>query len=236
MSRAEQPLKFARRTRRLRLIPVAVGLGVTLAVAGCGASQTSQTATQVAAVNGAEGGVGVMQIRDAQLQYPKSGDKYEAGSDAQLVLSVVNGGDRPEQLIKVTSPNAASAEISGQAMIPARFAVRGGDDTDDQASKSAGSASASPSAGPSSSESSSASPNPSASASPGSANPSGANPGAAAPSSSAASQVGMIRIVLKGLTQPINPGQKIEVHFFFRNAGEAVLQLPIAAPRTTNQG
>lgn len=210
MSRAEQQLAFARRTRRHRLIPVAVGLGVILAVAGCGASQTSQTATQVAAVNGAAGSAQQMLVRDAQLQFPKSGDKYSAGSDAQLILTIVNGGDRPDQLVKVSSPNAASAEISGQSDIPGRFAVRAGDDTDDQTGSSQ------PGAGQSSSAQPSGSTSPSASAAPG-----------------GSTQVGKIRIVLKGLTQNIVPGQKIAVAFLFRNAGETTLQLPIAAPPTT---
>lgn len=223
MSRAEQPLEFARRTRRLRLIPLAVGLGVTLAVAGCGASQTSQTATQVAAVNGAEGDAGPMQIRDAQLQFPKSGDRYTAGSDAVLVLTIVNGGNRPDQLVKVSSPNATAAEISGQSDIPARFAVHGGDDTDDQSNKSSTSASPSASLSPSDSAAPSAS-----AAAPASAS--------ASPSASPAGQVGKIRIVLKGLTQNINPGQKIEVDFLFRGAGVAQLQLPVGAPRDTSQG
>lgn len=123
VSRAEQQSTSARRSWRPRLIPVAVGLGMALAVTGCGASQFSQTASQVAAVNGAEGNAGQMLIRNAELRFPTSGQKYAAGSDATLELTIVNGGDKADQLLKVSSPNAGGANVSGQSTIPARFAV-----------------------------------------------------------------------------------------------------------------
>ncbi|WP_235877030.1 copper chaperone PCu(A)C [Saccharopolyspora terrae] len=107
---------------RLRLIPAALGLGAVVALAGCSAGQITETDTQVAAVNGGSGDAKQVAVRNATLSFPTEGAFYRAGSSAPLELVLSNEGPN-DKLVQVTSPYAASAQVSGISDLPSRTAL-----------------------------------------------------------------------------------------------------------------
>jgi copper(I)-binding protein len=219
VSRAQQ-----NSTARRRLVPAALGFGLVLALAGCGAGQITQTDTQIAAVNGASGQAGPVGVRNAQLAFPANAARYyPKGSDAPLVASVVNDGSSADRLVSVSSPAAASVNVQGSAALPAGFAVTAAEPAAGQ------SATASPSA-PTSSSAGSPAPSTGTSA-PSAGQPSGASPGAS--TSAGPLPVGKISITLTGLNRDVRPGETIKVTFVFQNAGPVTLDVPIG-PATEN--
>jgi copper(I)-binding protein len=202
-------------------VPAALGLGLAALLAGCGSGQITQTDTQEAAVNGANGTVGAIAIRDAQLAYPAaSHGVYAPGSTAVLVLTIVNTGINDDQLVKITTPAALGVTIDGAADgtkdLPGGFAVHSGTDMDDE------SLSAAPAPATTSSE-----PMPS-----GDSMPSGAP---TATSSAAPVAPAAVRIVLTGIRSynggSLRAGLTIPVTFYFAHAGSVTLtDVPIGAP------
>ena len=118
MSRPQNP-----KVVRQRFASTALGIGAVLTLAGCGASQTSQTADQVSAVNGAQGDARAVAVRDVQLAFPQGDAVYRSGSSAQLQGTVANGGPTDDRLVQVSSPFAASAAVSGKSEIPSRTSL-----------------------------------------------------------------------------------------------------------------
>jgi copper(I)-binding protein len=106
------------------MIALVVTLGTT-GLAGCGSGQITQPDVQESGVNGFEGRVGDILIRDANIAYagPGTGPVYRPGQSAQLDLVLVNQGTQADTLVSVSSPWAASAQIQGDAVIPAGRAV-----------------------------------------------------------------------------------------------------------------
>jgi copper(I)-binding protein len=199
-------------------------------LAGCGAGQISQTATQQAAVNGASGSAGPIAIRDAQLAPPSDPQGvYQPGSTARLIVTIVNTGLSDDTLVKVTSPAVESITIDGSAdgtkVLPGGFAVSSGVDSDDMTGGQAGdTASVVPTTAPETTTSS-------ATVSPGtpseSAKPSG--------SSTAPVPPGKVRIDLVQIKSinggPLRAGMTIPLTFYFAHAGQVTLpQVPIGAP------
>jgi copper(I)-binding protein len=90
-----------------------------LALVGCGAGQITQTDTQVAAVNGTSGDVGpFIALRDVLLPSPAyPAGTYPVGSAVPVVVTIINGGDQPDELVAVTSP-AGQALVLGATQIP----------------------------------------------------------------------------------------------------------------------
>ena len=68
----------------------AAGLVVAATLAGCGAGQVSQVATQEPAVNGTLGNLGPIALRNVHIQAVETGDALEPGSDVALLLAVAN--------------------------------------------------------------------------------------------------------------------------------------------------
>jgi len=101
------------RLARLRLIP-AVGAALALTLAGCAAGQISQTAQQVAAIDGANASAGAVGVRDVRLA-PTEDNSYPAGADVPLRLWVSNTALTPDTLSTVSTPAAATVEIKGAA-------------------------------------------------------------------------------------------------------------------------
>ncbi len=93
-----------------------VGLTAVLALSGCAAGQVSQTADQVAAIDGANVTVGEIGVRNALLQTP-DGPKWAAGSDVALLFWLTNDGTTADTLTQVSTAGAKSVEISGKATI-----------------------------------------------------------------------------------------------------------------------
>jgi copper(I)-binding protein len=227
----------------------ALATGLGLAAAGCSAGQVTQTDTQVAVVNGAEGRAGNITVRDAQLLFPAAHGYYEEGDDAPVMVVIANNGTSPDKLLAVTSDAASEGEITGDSVLEASSAIIGEADEHD-----AGSHATTTTGKPSVSGSPSATTTPSVpgsvsgSAAPtttGSASPSSEHHGTSIsqpptsstklPSSVDPSEPGVVKIVLKGLKEKLRPGETIRVTFLFQNAGEITLDVPIGATSEPRQ-
>ncbi len=90
---------------------------MTLAVSGCAAGQISQTADQVAAIDGANGTVGNIAVLNARLA-PTAREYYPEGSNARILLYVSNNGLSEDTLESVTTSAAGSVKITGDALLP----------------------------------------------------------------------------------------------------------------------
>ncbi len=101
--------RTARLPRRV-LAPtaLAVAAAACLVLSGCAAGQVSQTADQVAAIDGANGTVGDLTVLNARLA-PTDPEGYAAGADARLLLWISNAClTNGDTLTAVTSPAAES--------------------------------------------------------------------------------------------------------------------------------
>jgi copper(I)-binding protein len=212
----------------------ALALGAALVLAGCGAGQITQTATQQAAVNGTHAQVKDIALRDAAVQYPTSGPGYPAGATPALTLTIVNLGTRDDSLVSVTT-EAGQATIAGSKdVVAAHSLVIGPDDAVESTNEVQ---TTSPSAPTSSSGAPTSTSAPTGTSSgtntPGSLT---ASPTSEVPSSGAAAtptvpeKVGQGTVTLPALKQPLWPGQVIKVTFVFQNAGPVTVELPVAAP------
>lgn len=107
---------------RRRMVSVAVlAAGAALVLSGCSAGQISQTATQVAAVNGNQADIDRISLRNVHIVFPATGTAYTntKGGKAVIALSVVNNGETvTDELtsittdlgsVKITPPAGASA-------------------------------------------------------------------------------------------------------------------------------
>lgn len=95
--------------------------GISLLAAGCSAGQITQTDTQVAGVNGGSSNVGTVAVRNAELAFPENVKPaaYLKGSDADVVMSIINTGEQADELQSVTSKSAENVEIKGETSLPA---------------------------------------------------------------------------------------------------------------------
>jgi len=109
-------------TRRGALTRVGLAVGVLLttsALAGCGAGQVSQVATQEPAVNGTVASVGPIALRNVHIQAVETGDATEPGSDVELIFAAINNSpDTSDKLVSVTS-DVGSVALSGNTELPA---------------------------------------------------------------------------------------------------------------------
>jgi len=110
--------RTARRPRRV-LVPTALSLlaAASLVLSGCAAGQYSQTADQVAAIDGANGTIGDIAVLNARLA-PTAREKYPAGSNARLLLWISNDSINPDALSSVSTSAANSVKITGDPAVP----------------------------------------------------------------------------------------------------------------------
>lgn len=118
--------RSVRHPRRL-IFPVAVALAAALTLSGCAAGQISQTADEVAAIDGANATVGVVGVRNALFATP-AGPLWKAGADVPLMFWVTNDGPAIDTLTQISTPAAGSVTISGEAVVPGRTRVEFGAD------------------------------------------------------------------------------------------------------------
>jgi periplasmic copper chaperone A len=99
---------------------IAVCCATATALAGCSAGQITQTDSQVAAVDGANGDVGNnIALRDVLIPFPAGHDgTYPAGSNVPVLLTIINQGTSADELIAVTSPAASQVLVVGTRTIP----------------------------------------------------------------------------------------------------------------------
>jgi copper(I)-binding protein len=221
-----------RSTGPLRKILPAVAVGLlALSIAGCSAGQVTQTDTIEPAVNGNQGNVGDIALRDVVVSYPTSGH-YREGDDAPLTLTIVNIGGTDDELREVSSPAAADVELTGKTALPARTGLQvvvpaqpveetTTTEPSEPASESAPASGTSQTSAPATETSET-------SASPEETTPS--------PTQAAPDDIGAISIVLTGLTKDLPFGKNVPVTFVFAHAGQITLQLPIDTPQHARQG
>ncbi|QBJ97078.1 copper chaperone PCu(A)C [Rhodococcus sp. ABRD24] len=117
-------------TRRVATA-VALAAGATLVLSACGAGQVSQTATQVAAVNGNPASGGDIALRNVHVVYPNSEEySIEPGGTAALAFTAVNLSESKEdRLTGIRTDFAGSvtiSELEGGAVIAPQTALGAG--------------------------------------------------------------------------------------------------------------
>ncbi len=108
--------------RRVRALTAAAALTLGLLVSSCAAGQISQTADEVAAIDGANGGVGEIAVRNVELVTADTGG-YPKGADAPLQLQISNQGLSADTLTQISTPAAGSVAINGPLPLPAQSLV-----------------------------------------------------------------------------------------------------------------
>jgi copper(I)-binding protein len=246
VGRAEQKSRLA--------VVVALASGFALAAAGCSAGQITQTDTQVATVDGASGNVGSIAVRNAQFAFPVSGHEYEPGSEASVVVTIVNNGATADKLLSVTGEGGGAAELGGDVDLEPQTSIGSLFDELDRSSTrstpsvtttSAPSGSSSPSSSSTAPTSGSASSDPSltgsstpssAAGSSSTAGSSSGRPSATASSSATPGKPGKVTIAVK-LAEELRPGHTVKVTFLFEKAGPITLDLPIGSdPKPRPEG
>lgn len=103
-----------RKTRRMASV-VAIAAGATLTLTACGAGQVSQTADQVAAVNGNFAEVGNISLRNVHVVYPQT-EEYSiaAGGKVELGFIAVNNSPADADTLTSISTTAASSITVGE--------------------------------------------------------------------------------------------------------------------------
>ncbi|MCX4093517.1 hypothetical protein [Nocardia sp. alder85J] len=207
----------------------ALAAGAALVLSGCGAGQISQTASQVAAVNGNSANVGKVALRDVRILLPASEEYTNAkGGKAVLAFSAVNsGGSNPDELTSITTdlgtvrltPSnpelpplqalVAAGPQAGHAAAPA--ATPTGVSATPTSTPTAGAAASSTTAAPAT-----------GSGAPAAAHPAGENP---AP----------ILVEITGLTKDVTPGLTYPITFNFKDNGTVLVNVPIDAGASTEQ-
>lgn len=222
-------------TRPLRKLVPAVALGVSalLGIVGCSAGQVAQTAEMEPAVNGNNGQVGTIALRNVQVAFPETGEPYGAGEDAPLLLSIVNSGGEDDELVGVTSP-AGQVELIGNPAIPAGTALQVVL-PDENTSASETTTTTTESSETSETSETSESPETEGSEAPGTETSGSEATSTESPAETEAVAppvVGTMSVVITGLTADLPFGKNVPVTFEFANAGTITIQLPIGAPAT----
>ncbi len=93
------------------LVAAALAMSVALTLTGCAAGQISQTANQVAAIDGGNGQIQKISVLDALFPQAPSNAGYAAGASVPLMFSVSNDGIDIDTLTGVSSPAAAGATL-----------------------------------------------------------------------------------------------------------------------------
>jgi periplasmic copper chaperone A len=112
----------------LRVLLAAGAVVGALALAGCGAGQQAQTSQQVAAVGGASGTAGQVAIRNAEIAYPGTladGPAHEAGGNAVVEMTIVNGAATADRIQSITS-TVGPVQVIGDAALEPQLAVVSG--------------------------------------------------------------------------------------------------------------
>ncbi|HWE89419.1 MAG TPA: hypothetical protein VG317_08140 [Pseudonocardiaceae bacterium] len=227
---------------RRRLLAGLGGLGLVVLLAACGSGQITQTDTQVAGVNGASGNIGPIAVRNAELAFPDNAQGvFQPGSNATLVVTIVNTGITSDELLKITSPAADGVTIDGSPTgtkpLPGSYSISSGVDSDDQGSPVAPGTSSTTGSTGSSTVTSATSPakTGASSTAPSSTGPNSTGPNSTGPSTTAAAAgPGKVAIVLTGLktinNAPLRAGLTVPITFYFANAGQLTLDVPVGAP------
>lgn len=103
-----------------RLNVAAAALITAVALAGCGTGQIAQTTDQAAAVNGTQGSVGELALRDVRIQAAQSsGDYVEPGRTVDLAFVVVNQSSGGDDELTGISTDIGKVTLTGGKKVPA---------------------------------------------------------------------------------------------------------------------
>nr|WP_068022384.1 hypothetical protein [Nocardia mexicana] len=217
-----------RKAPRSAVAVAALAAGAALALSGCGAGQISQTASQVAAVNGNSADVGQVALRDVRILLPQSEQYTNAkGGKAVLAFSAVNAGEsKSDELTSITSDLGTVKITPGSPQLKFQQTIVAGlqpGAAGEQAGHGDEHAAPTSAAAPTSS----------------------AAPTTAAPSSATASSTAHpeghgaaehpaepgkpILVEISGLTQNITPGLTYKVTFNFKENGTVQVDVPVDA-------
>jgi periplasmic copper chaperone A len=108
------PLRFT-----ARIVACCACALTALTLMGCAAGQITQTDRQIAAVDGSYGNVGnAIALRNVFIPYPPTQDgTYPPGATVPVVLTIINQGSSPDELVGVTSPAAGQVIVLGSTQI-----------------------------------------------------------------------------------------------------------------------
>ncbi|SUA75661.1 Uncharacterised protein [Nocardia otitidiscaviarum] len=108
---------------------IALAAGAALALTGCSAGQISQTADQVAAVNGNSADVGKIALRDVRILLPQSAEYDNAkGGKALLAFSAINLGEhQSDTLVSIEAPDLGAVQIDGKVELGPQSTVVAGE-------------------------------------------------------------------------------------------------------------
>ncbi|WP_425303687.1 hypothetical protein [Nocardia wallacei] len=220
--------RAVRKAPRSAVAVAALAAGAALALSGCGAGQISQTASQVAAVNGNSADVGNVALRDVRILLPQSEQYTNAkGGKAVLAFSAVNAGEsKSDELTSITSDlgpvkiTPASPQLKFQQTVVAGLTAEHAAEQAEHGDQHAAPTTAAPtgSAAPTTAAPSSAT------ASTAAHQPEG--PGAA---EHPAEPGKPILVEITGLTQDVTPGLTYKVTFNFKENGTVQVDVPVDA-------
>jgi hypothetical protein len=231
----------SRNSRRPAAIAIAGVFAIAPLVSACAAGQHPQSAKPTQLAEGVNAVANGVYVRNVFLLGPAPGQQLTAGSSAPLYAWFVNKALTPDRLIAVeTSGVAQVAEIAGGAVnLPPGQLITTVQPPGTQAA---------PSATPSAPKTHAAKPparrtpkpGTSGTATPGTATPgtsatpsTSATPGApgasTTPAAPAAPQPS--KVVLKGLTKALVPGETVRLILHFQRAGAVTLDVPVT-PRS----
>ncbi len=107
----------AHRGARRALVAAALSATAALALTACGAGQITQTATQVAAINGGEATSGQIALRNVQLLYPVDlANPPQSDESVELSLFFVAVNNAPDETDTLESITVGGTEVPVEAI------------------------------------------------------------------------------------------------------------------------
>lgn len=97
----------------------AAGLIGSAAIAGCGTGQIAQTTDQASAVNGAEGVIGPLALRDVRIQATQTRDFVQPGHTVNLVFVATNQSTDSDDELAGISTGIGKVTLTGAKKLPA---------------------------------------------------------------------------------------------------------------------
>lgn len=209
-------------TRRRMMSVATLAAGAALALTGCSAGQVSQTADQVAAINGNTADVGAISLRNVHIVYPEGERAHSVGGSALVALSFINNSETvTDELTRITTdlgtvkitPPAGSSAVT---LAPQQTVVASTGATATGSSGEAGAAGENTNTGSTTS----------------------AAPATPAPTGAATSgtegnpddpELRPATIEITGLTKPISPGLTYTMTFEFEENGTVQVSVPVDA-------
>ncbi|WP_280255345.1 hypothetical protein [Nocardia wallacei] len=231
---SKAPRRALRKAPRRVVAVAAVAAGAALALSGCSAGQISQTASQVAAVNGNSANVGKVALRDVRILLPQSEEYTNAkGGKALLAFSAINdGATKPDELASITSDLGQVKITPANPQLPFQQTLVAGKRGEAHASAPSSSAAPSSTAAsstPASGTSASAAPTTTGAAAGHQAEGHGAAEHPAEPAAP-------ILVEITGLTRDVTPGLTYQVTFNFKENGTVQVPVPVdAGPDTARK-